>query len=159
MEVKPKSIYNKYAIYLIGLPQDYPDPNYCPKCRGNLIKTECHPSNSVGKLLGTVDYHIYCSFSYGRTYLMVCDQCQWWYIREAFGGDDITRCYDYLIYGIEDSETQLKAGYITPWDQVLSDVIDLYPTNPSELPDDIRNMMLWQNLPRISNFEFRINMD
>jgi hypothetical protein len=144
MEEKSKSIYNKYVIYQMKeFSPDTPDPIHCPKCGGKFTKSIQPHSHYAKDLLENPDYPFHPWLECGRTYLMVCDQCQWWYIREALSYvSDITEGEDYIIYGIADPEPQLKTGCTTPWEQALADDHLYNIESHKKIPEDIHNMFL-----------------
>jgi hypothetical protein len=105
----------------MDLPQDCPDPTRCPKCGGNFLKTKIDfISYALGNLMDAYDFRLVPNIEFGYTYLFVCEQCQWWYIRLAYSYGIERSVYEvYITYGVDNPEAKLKSGYTTPWDQAL----------------------------------------
>ena len=147
MEKKSKIIYNKYVSCLLEFPLDCPDPLRCPKCGGHLNKKHLQKS-SFAEYVVNAFFDPDCSYiAYDYTYLMVCQQCQWWYIREAFGRDRKHASDVYITYAVADCDgqeqyckaTPCENGYPTPWKQALTDG-QLYNKIEKYLDNDLRNL-------------------
>jgi hypothetical protein len=146
LKENPKSIYKNYVTCRLELSQDCPDPIHCPKCGGNLARIKHQMSKDLAEWVerdsdapGWFLYEYKSIIIHGYTYLLVCDQCRWWYIRESYSEDSMGQSPSNVVvitYGIASDDVLIT----NPWEKAFAEYRIYHSDQLSPFSGEIRDM-------------------
>ncbi len=105
-------VYTDYAAYNLRpyFDKQPGQPTRCLMCGGHLTRSKIDPSKTVHD-----DLHYFSLIPvHDFSYLFICDDCQWWCIRESWTLCEVMNELDFIIISVPSSE---KMNSVTAWVQ------------------------------------------
>ena len=109
-------------------------PDICPKCGEKLIQSDVHASKYVDYCLNSDYFPVH---DYSRLFL--CNECQWWCVRESWAEGERGFEGDRMIVGIPRSRKKSKENELNPWEKLLASENAYF--HDLKMPDDIYQML------------------